>query len=108
MLCVLELKNRTNQVYTIATPCSYRLEARGARGGLHGGGLGGYGAKVVSTEHLLAGDRLVFVVGQAGWPNPHHTSDWGGGGGGGSTGSSAPSTAGGSGIVVIRIGTVVN
>ena len=70
------------QKFTVTQGGSYTIEAQGAAGGNHGGGLGGYGAVAKTTVTLTAGDVLLMVVGQKGGTNPNN-ADWGGAGGGG-------------------------
>lgn len=70
------------QLLTVAKTGSYQLNLTGARGGNHGGGKGGFGARAIRTVSLKAGDKLIIVIGQKGWDNPSN-GDWGGGGGGG-------------------------
>jgi len=72
------------QLVTIQKTGVYSLSVSGARGGHHGGGRGGNGARVNRTVTLQASDQLFVVVGQMGWDNPTNGRDWGGGGGGGS------------------------
>lgn len=71
------------QVFTVLEAGSYKFTVKGARGGNHGQGFGGYGASLNRTRDLVVGDLLVVVVGQHGRDNPEN-QDWGGGGGGGS------------------------
>jgi len=71
------------QYYKIPTAGGYTITAKGARGGNHGQGLGGYGAKVTGTYNFNKNDELLMVIGQVGYDNPNYTAQWGGGGGGG-------------------------
>ena len=86
------------QRWTAPTSGTYRITAKGAKGGDTAnesgtGNAGGRGAEVMGEFTLAAGDQLLLVVGQAGADKPG-CSDWGGGGGGGSFVTQVVSTGG--------------
>jgi len=70
------------QLVNITEAGLYRFELSGARGGHHGGGKGGFGARTSRTVSLEIGDQLVVAVGQMGRDHAHN-GGWGGAGGGG-------------------------
>ncbi len=68
------------QYWTVPATGDYQITAAGAEGGQNTGHshIGGYGAEMVGTFALTAGDNLAIVVGQAGTDG---NEDAGGGGG---------------------------
>jgi len=69
------------QLLAVPKTGTYHFNLVGARGGNHGYGKGGFGARAKKKAFLKKGDKLVVVIGQKGWDHPSN-SDWGGGGGG--------------------------
>jgi hypothetical protein len=70
------------QEWTVPASGTYRIEARGARGGNGNTGPGGAGARIITDIDLSINDKLRILVGQNGGDRGSGTNLTGAGGGG--------------------------